>query len=158
MAIWLRALSILAVLQIAACRQPELAEDSEVIREDTMAERLASSFIVDNRTPSAINLSGVWRTARPMSGYDIQLNQVGERVEGNGYEWGCIGVFDPFTVEGHSKNGQLSLTVTRSEEVPEYWNFEIIKTPEGLTLQKPGAEFRDVLFPAPHLRRLERQP
>ena len=155
---WLRVLSILAVLQFVACQQSELAEDSGVIREDTVAERLASSFMADGRIPSAINLSGVWRIARPSRGYDIQLNQMGGRVEGKGYEWSCSGVFDPFSVEGDYQNGLLSLTVTRSEGAPEYWNLEISNTPDGLTLQRPGAEFRDVLYPAPHLRRLERQP
>ncbi|RYD73318.1 MAG: hypothetical protein EOP84_21750 [Verrucomicrobiaceae bacterium] len=146
------------MLQIAACREAEVVEDSEVVQEESASERLALTFAADNRAPSAINLSGVWTTARPMSGYDIQLTHKGERVEGKGYHWGCLGVLDPFTVEGSYKNGLLSLTVNRSGQVPEYRTYEILKTSEGLTLQRPSTEFRDVLYTAHHIHRLEQLP
>ena len=73
------------------------------------AERLSHLFELDLREPAAENLSGIWTSGPNLGGFDLQLEQRGEKIEGLGYNWGCMGLSSPFKVRGSYSGGVLSV-------------------------------------------------
>jgi hypothetical protein len=72
--------------------------------------RIPKAIGGDKRRPTKAKISGVWTSGPNLTGYTVQLEQRGDLVEGRGYYWGCLGIYDIFNISGTYRGDTLSLT------------------------------------------------
>ena len=66
----------------------------------------------DDRVPTLANISGLWSSGPNLVGFTVQLNQQADRgVTGSGYHWGCVGVYNTFTLTGTFIDGVLAVAM-----------------------------------------------
>jgi hypothetical protein len=118
------------------------------------AKRLSQSFLKDQRIPSTSDLSGVWTSGLGLSGFDIQIEQHADKIEGRGFHWHCSGLSGPFTVAGSCREGVVSLRFTGDNFPAEPKAYAVRETPKGITLDtvKPQQGRADQLFRVHDLR------
>ena len=74
--------------------------------------RLAEEIERDVRIPKESDLGGVWGSGPNLVGFTIQLEDRNTTLSGRGYYWGCLGVYDPISVQGSRSGDDISLTLT----------------------------------------------
>ncbi|MDB6154716.1 MAG: hypothetical protein JWL90_3169 [Chthoniobacteraceae bacterium] len=147
----------MSVLLCSGCQREAMRPElSAFDRDQLAAESLAQAFVSDLRIPSASNLSGVWTSGPNLGGYDIQLEQRADAIDGRGYFWGCTGYSAPFTVNGAYKNGVLSLRFSGGSASAEPREYSFAQAGPNLTLQGTPGRNNERLFRAHDIRRLEK--
>jgi hypothetical protein len=104
---------LVQVRRLLKLMSEESAEMEALVRETRASAAVSAAIAADRRRPSKSDLSGVWSAGTGV-GYTIQLEQDGTSVRGQGFHWGCLGVYDAFQIRGSYREGVLSLTFDES--------------------------------------------
>jgi hypothetical protein len=147
---------LLGVLMYVGYRRATIQDDLVLPGEDKRmaAERLSHLFESDIREPTAENLSGIWTSGPNLGGFDIQLEQRGEKIEGLGYNWGCMGLDSPFRVRGSYRTGVLSVRFLGRGVDSIRREYSSVAIPGGFTLAGQIGENEHRLF---RFQEVERQ-
>ena len=106
----------------------------------------------DKRHPTKADVSGVWTSGPNLTGYTVQLEQEGGSVTGQGYYWGCLGIYDHFRVTGSYKKEVLSLTFNGTERKVEKHVFQYGEERGHLRFESQKAKTIERIIPVHELR------
>ncbi len=143
---------LILITSLLACNAPAAEPSADPATPEALMKALAETIEKDGRHPSPTDLSGAWTSGPNLVGYTMQLEQRGETVEGRGYYWGCLGMFNPFRVVGSSKSGTLSLTFTFSTQKHEKRVFKYSLEKGQIQFSRKGEGPRERIVPYWNMR------
>lgn len=98
-------------------REPEtLSKLTLFLKEATASVSVSAAIDSDHRRPTKSDLSGAWFSGPNLGGYTIQIEQTGASILGQGYHWGCLGIYNSFKIRGTYRQSRLTLTFDESPD------------------------------------------